>query len=201
MRTGKAVSNIAYHRPEVWSNTVNALRKAGVIGPCLWVAHKSEGNEKKDHIHLCLLGGYKSYNTDGLSSLFGIDVIDGQKASVTTLWRTTKSLNDWILYAIHNPRYLIHKGESKQHTYDWGDVHITSGDEDTLQQLIVEAQDALEGLGDKTTMRLRALARMGLTWREVVVGGYVPMGQLMQARTAWRYILQDAQPGKGATDE
>lgn len=200
MRTGKAISSIAYHRPEVWKNIVDGLRKAGAIGPCVWIAHKAEGNEKKAHIHVCLLGGFMTYNTDGLSSKFGIDIIDGQKASVVSLWRTTKNLNDWILYGIHNPKYLIHKGESKQYNYDWADLHITAGDEDTLEQLIVDAKDSLDEMGDKTTLRLRTLAKMGLTWREVVVGGYIPLGQLMQARAAWRYILQDTY-GKGVDDE
>ena len=201
MRTGKAISNIAYHRPEVWKNIVDGLRKAGAIGPCVWIAHKAEGNTKKDHIHLCLLGGYKTYNTDGLSGIFGLDIIDGQKASVTSRWETTKNVNDWILYGIHDPKYLIHKGESKQYSYGWEDLHITAGDEDTLDLLISEAKDFLDGIGDKTILRLRNLAKMGLTWRDVVLGGYVPLGQLMPARTAWRYILQGAQLEKGADDE
>lgn len=199
MRTGKAISNIAYHRPEVWKNIVDGLRKAGAIGPCVWIAHKAEGHTKKDHIHLCLLGGYKTYNTDGLSGLFGIDIIDGQKASVTTRWQTSQ-LNDWILYGIHDPKYLTHKGESKQYSYGWEDLHITAGDEDTLDLLISEAKDALDGMGDKTIHRLRALAGMGKTWRDVVLGGYVPLSQLTQARAAWSYILQDAY-GKGVDDE
>lgn len=123
--------------------------------------------------------------------MFGMDIFpDGEKGSVTSLWKTTKSLNDWLLYGIHEPKYLIYKGETKLHSYDWSDLHASIGDDDTLHQLIVEAQDSLEGQGDRTMQRLLALARMGKTWQQIVVGGYIPLGLLTQASRAWDLVLR-----------
>ena len=190
MRTQKAVSAIAYHRPEVFDLVTNQLRQCGSIGPCLWVPHRGEDGDK-DHIHLVLVGGFKVYNTASLSSLWGVDIIDGQAASVSALWHVTKSMSDWVLYAIHHPEYLLHKGLERGTHYDWADVHITKGDEVALAEILADARDALEQLGDRTTRRLVTLARSGYTWRKVVLSGLVPMGQLSQAWKAWRVIQRE----------
>ena len=199
MRTQKAISNIAYHRPEIFGSKLADLRKSGKIGPALWIAHKGEDGDKP-HIHFVLLGGWTTYNTDGLSALFGVDVIDGQPATVTALWRTTKSLNDWLLYAVHHPKYLLTKGLRRAVSYTWDDVRCTPGDEDTCRLLIREATEAVDSLGDRTTARLIALAKQGYDWRRVVLSGLVPMGQLSQASRAWEYIADAYGKGKGVVD-
>lgn len=198
MRTQKAVSAIAYHRPEVFAATTDSLRAAGVIGPCLWIAHKGEG-EDKPHIHLVLLGGFKVYNTEGLSTLWGVDITESGAASVSALWRVTKSLNDWLLYAIHHPKYLISKGIKRECSYTWDDLKCSKGDEGVLREVVADAKDALETMGDRTTSRLIMLARSGYDWRRVVLSGLVPMGQLSQAAKAWGVIKQAE--GKGGSDE
>lgn len=201
MRTQKAISNIAYHRPEIFGSKLADLRKSEKIGPALWIAHKPESDEKKPHIHFVLLGGWTTYNTAGLAALWGVDVVDGQPATVTDMWRTTKSLNDWLLYGVHNPKYLLSKGLQREFSYTWDDVRCTPGDEDIRDTLIREAVEAVDSLGDRTTARLIALAKQGYDWRRVVLSGMVPMGQLSQASRAWEYI-SDAygKPGKGVVD-
>lgn len=187
MRTSKAISNIAYHRPEVFASKASDLRKSGKIGPLLWISHKGEDGDK-DHIHFVLLGGFTTYNTEGLSALFGVDIIDGKPATVTSLWRVTKSLSDWLLYAIHEPKYLLSKGKTRPTAYSWDDVQCSEGDEDSRRILIREAQEAIEMVGDRTTARLIVLAKQGYDWRRVVLSGLVPMGQLSQASKAWVHI-------------
>lgn len=200
MRTQKAISNIAYHRPEIFGSKLADLRASGKIGPALWIAHKGEDGDKP-HIHFVLLGGWATYNTDGLAALWGVDVVDGQPATVTALWRTTKSLNDWLLYAVHHPKYLLTKGLRREVSYTWDDVHCTPGDEDTRHILIKEATEAVDSLGDRTTARLIALAKQGYDWRRVVLSGLVPMGQLSQASRAWEYISDAFGPArKGGVD-
>jgi len=190
MRTQKNISAIAYHRPEVFKLITNALRKAGNIGPCFWIPHKGEGGDKP-HIHLVLIGGFRTYDTAKLSSLWPPDIQGDVAASVTSLWRVTKNLNDWLLYAVHDAKYLALKGLEREHAYDWADVQCTEGDDDTLRQLIAEAEDSKVTMGDKTTCRLIACARRGMTWREIVLSGLVPMGQLSQASKAWHIIAQE----------
>lgn len=203
MRTQKAISNLAYHRPEIFRNITNGLRK-GKIGPCLWIAHQGEGGDKP-HIHLVLLGGYQVYDTKGLESLWGFDIIGDQKASVTSLWRPTKNLNDWLLYAVHDPKYLALKGLEREHSYTWADLQCSEGDEEVLAQLVADAKEAANTMGDRTTARLITCAKRGMTWREVVLSGLVPMGQFSQASKAWEYIAGEHFPrppkGEGEADD
>jgi len=201
MRTNKSISNIAYHREIIFSAFANALRQADKIGPCFWVAHKAEGNEKKDHLHIVLLGGVKTYNTDGLSSLFGWDDIDGKKATVTSLWKPTKNLSDWLLYGVHDERYLLQKGEEREHTYDWSDIHVTAGDEDLLEQLIAEAKDFRDHLGDKIVDRLRLLARRGYSIKYAIASGLVPLSLVPQAIRAWGCIAEQEYAGRHSDDK
>ena len=188
MRTSKHLSAIAYHSPAVFERVTNDLRKSGAIGPALWVAHRGEGGDKP-HIHLVLIGGFKTYNTDGLSSLWGFDLIDGAAASVSKLWRTTKNLSDWLLYGIHDPKYLAFKCDEREASYTWDDVKCTEGDEEIRAELIQEARQFLDRIGDKTTRRLIYFARQGKSWSEVVMSGIVPTGQFIQAQRAWAVIV------------
>ena len=193
MRSGKSLSSIAYHRASVFATITNGLRKSGAIGPALWIPHKGEGGDK-DHIHLLLLGGFKTYNTEGLGSLWGFDIEGDEKRSVSALWRTTKNTADWLLYCLHDPKYLALKGLERECAYDWADMRVTEGDEGLLDELRREALDFGEGLGDKTTRRLVAMAKRDMTWKQVVLSGLVPMGQLSQAAKAWAYIAAEYSP-------
>lgn len=202
MRSTKNISSIAYHRPEVFGSLTDSLRASGVIGPALWIAHKGEDGDK-DHIHLLLLGGFKTYDTAKVGSLWGFDIVGDEKGSVSALWEVTRSISNWLLYGIHNTKYLMSKGLERDISYSWSDIKCSSGDEEIRGRLISDAKDYLRNIGDKTTSKLIALAKLGWDWRRVILSGLVPMGQLSQARSAWEYITSAYNPkyGKGVEDE
>lgn len=193
MRSTKSVSSIAYHRPEIFGPLTDSLRAANVIGPALWIAHRGEGGDKP-HIHLLLVGGFKTYDTAKVGSLWGFDIVGDDKGSVSALWRVTRNISDWLLYGIHDSKYLMSKGLERETSYSWDDVKCSKGDEEIRGQLIAEAKDFSQTLGDKTTARLIALAKRGWDWRRVVLSGLVPMGQLSQASRAWEYIVSVHNP-------
>lgn len=193
MRTTKNISSIAYHRPEVFAAITADLVKAGTIGPCLWIAHKGEDGDK-DHIHLLLLGGFKTYETNGLGTLWGYDIEGDEKRSVSALWKATKNPSDWLLYGVHDAQYLALKGLERANHYTWEDVKCSPGSEEVRAELIRDAKDHLQSAGDRTTARLVALAKHGFDWRRVVLSGIVPMGQFSQAARAWHYIEDEFCP-------
>lgn len=188
MRSTKSISSIAYHRPAVFRALTDSLRKADAIGPCLWIAHEGEGDDKP-HIHLVLLGGFRTYDTSKVGTLWGVDVQGDKTASVSALWRVSRSINDWLLYAVHDTKYLALKGLERESAYTWDDIQCSAGDEEIRDQLIREAKDHASTLGDKTTARLIQLARKGWDWRRVVLSGLVPMSHLCAAQRAWEYIV------------
>lgn len=201
-QTQKAVSGIAYQTPEFFSAKTNELRASSLLGPVLWVAHKGEGADKP-HIHFLCLPGPKPYNLDGLDTLWGVQVVNGCKASVSAMFRkcSERNYSDWLLYSVHNPKYLASKGLEREFSYSWDDLCVTAGDEDIRDRLISESRDDLDNLGDRTTRRLILLAKQGMTWREVVLSGMVPMGQLSQASHAWEIIYHTYSKLEGANND
>lgn len=193
MKTNKSVSSIAYQSPANFKVQTNALRNSDAIGPCLWVAHKGEGDDK-DHIHFVLIGGDRTYTTKGLGSLWLPECIGDERRSVSALFKVTKNLSDWLLYAVHDPLYLTFKGLERAAHYTFDDICVTEGDEAILDELKREARDFRSNLGDKTTKRLIMLAKAGYEWERVVLSGIVPMGQFSQALKAWAYIYAKYSP-------
>lgn len=174
----------------------NALRQSGKIGLCYWIAHKAEDEGEKDHIHFVLVGGQKTYNTEGLSPLWLIDQWQGGKGSVTNKWNVTKDIRDWLLYAIHNPIYLARKGLTRKYHYDWADIHCTTceGDTDSLARDMVEARRFLDEGGDKVYRILRLFSENGETWEKVVLSGLIPLGLLKNAYVVYDMMLRHRHP-------
>lgn len=193
MKTNKSISSIAYQSPANFKLQTNALRKADAIGPALWIAHEGEDGDKP-HIHLVLLGGFKTYTTDKIGSLWLPEILGDEKRSISALWKVTKSLSDWLLYAVHDDLYLTFKGLEREHRYEWDEVQVTEGDEGLLSELKREALDFRSTLGDKTTRRLISLAKRGWEWQQIVVSGVVPMGQMIAASRAWQVIYAKFSP-------
>lgn len=187
MRTGKALSNIAYMRPEYFRLMTDALRLSEKIGVCYWIAHQGEDGDK-DHIHFVLLAGQMVYNTKGLASCWGVDMYGETKGTVTEGWRTTKSLNDWLCYGVHDVNYLLRKGEERNTHYSWADIQCTKGDEDLLRRDIIEARRYCESGGDKVYRALRIMHNAGKSWKEVVLSGLIPVNCLGSAYTVWQVM-------------
>lgn len=192
MRTQKHISNIAYHRPEVFAEVVRGLRASDSIGPCFWIAHKAEKTDAKDHIHLLLLGGLRVYNTDGLSSLFGFDVFpDGHKESMPVFWEVTKHPWTWFLYGIHDPTFLRsgNYGE-KVFYYTWEDLVCCDEDRPTLDALISDAKEHQEALGDKVVRLVRSMFYSGQSLAYVLASGSIPIGSIGNVIRLWEALEQ-----------
>lgn len=187
MRTTKSISNISYQTPAFFAQTLKGLQSVGVIGACYWILHKGEEGDK-DHIHFVLLGGQKTYNTEGLEKLFGIEVVGDNPQSVTKQWRVTKDIRDWLCYCVHNTTYLLRKGEVRDIAYDWADFKCGEGDEDTLRLDIIEAKRFVETGGDKIYRALNVLSRQGKSWSEVIRSGLIPVNCLGGAFVVWKEL-------------
>lgn len=193
MRTSKSISSIAYMSPSFFREKMEDLRKRGLIGMYLFVAHKGEGGDK-DHIHFVLLGGQMVYNTEGLSDLFGRQMFpDGTIGSVCSIWKTTKDLNDWILYAVHHPVYLLRKCIDRDHHYTFEDIVTSSREDDrnSLIRLIMEAKQFLLDGGDKIFRALSFFLNKGYSWEEVALSGAIPVNNLMAAQSVYLMMLRN----------
>lgn len=132
MNTIKTISNISYNTDAFFNKTVNDLVDRGVIDWCYWIRHKADADELKDHIHFVLKPS-KRVDTTALRLMFNeLDSNNPSKPlSCTSKWNTVNSLDDWLLYAVHDSSYLASKGQMRNYHYDFNSLCAT--DEDALR--------------------------------------------------------------------
>ena len=197
MRTNKSISNISYMSPHDFEMSVHRLQDSGDIGTCFWIFHRGEGQDK-NHIHFLLLGGEKTYNTNGLSDLFGFTLFDdGSKGSVTKCWSPTKRVEDWLLYSIHDKMYLLHKCESKDYHYSFGDIRCGSKDNDTLNIHIQQAEHYRDfEMLDKVYRSIKYSVENNMSWHDVIISGLIPVNCLGSAYEVYQEMLAEKKSKK-----
>ena len=197
MRTNKSISNIAYMSPHDFAMSVRRLQDSGDIGTCFWIFHRGEDNDK-DHIHFLLLGGEKTYNTNGLSDLFGFTLFDdGSKGSVTKCWCPTKRVEDWLLYSIHDKLYLLHKCESKDYHYSFVDIMCGLNDTDTLNIHIHQAEHYRDfEMLDKVYRSIKYAVENNMSWHDVIISGLIPVNCLGSSYEVYQEMLSEKKSKK-----
>jgi hypothetical protein len=96
------------------------------------VYHLADEDELKDHIHMVLKPS-KRLDTNDLRKFYNeIDPTNPLPRTCTMKWHATNSMDDWLLYAKHDPAYLSSKGQFRRYHYKWDDIQST--DLDSLRQ-------------------------------------------------------------------
>lgn len=133
MQTIKIISNVSYNSDEFFEATVQRLYKARIIDWCYWVRHEADTDETKPHIHFVLKPSAR-LDTQALREQFKeVDLHNPtQPLCCTTRWFFTNSMEDWLLYAVHDVAYLASKGQTRKHHYGYTDLKST--DPDGLRQ-------------------------------------------------------------------
>lgn len=132
MQTIKTISNISYNSLPFFESKIFDLVKRGIIDWAYWVCHVADTDETKDHIHFVLKPS-KRLDTFQLKNEFNeLDPLKPSKPlSVTSKWNYTNSMEDWLLYAVHDEAYLASKGQRRNVHYAFEDLKST--DEDALR--------------------------------------------------------------------
>lgn len=131
MKTSQMISNISYNTDDYFAKTIFRLYNDGFIDWCYWIRHRADTDETKDHIHFVLKPS-KSIDTVQLGSQFDeFDILNpGRPLGCTKKWNKvgTNNLDDWLLYAVHDPNYLKSKGQRRNYTYDTSCLQATDRD-------------------------------------------------------------------------
>lgn len=132
MQTKRVISNISYNTPAYFENRVQALIDNKVIDWCYWIKHQPDTDETKEHIHFVLRPSSRLDTTDLRTFFNEIDLSNPSKPlTCTTKWMFTNSMDDWLLYAVHDQYYLASKGQNRNIKYEFSD--ISSTDQDALR--------------------------------------------------------------------
>ena len=131
MNTSAPFSFISYNSEKFLDLKLHELFNNHIISDFMWIKHKAEEDEKKDHIH-----GWVNPNTrvDTISFQFQLLELDPTRPDKPLgITNPRKSdMDEWILYVQHFLPYLKTKLEDRKFYYQKSDFHFL--DLDTFEE-------------------------------------------------------------------
>lgn len=186
MRTTKAISTISFNSKEYLEQTLNNLKKRGIISFWSYVEHLPEDDEggKKPHIHLRIEPS-KLIQTEDLRNEFReLDPTHPDKPKGCLTFGFSK-FDHWYMYAKHDKGYLASKGQSRKYQYRHEDI-VSSDDDDLLFK--ARSIDLLSMSPYAPILEAQAL---GLTWSQYLMRGTIPIQQINMYKSAWETLISN----------
>lgn len=117
MRTRKEISTISYNSKAYLDMVLTDLILHEEIEEYMYVLHKPEDDELKEHFHLFIKPN-KQLDTMKLSKRFlENNQEDPLKPFGVISWRRS-DYDEWLLYCMHHKAYLLSKGQSRKYHYE-----------------------------------------------------------------------------------
>lgn len=130
MNTRKEISSISYNTENFLKEKLQRLLEEHKISDYMYIYHKHEDDELKDHIHLWMKPNTLLDTMDIQDYLREFDPENPDKPLKCIDFRQSQS-DDWILYCVHDPEYLAAKGEARR--YKYFKENIVFPDSDTFE--------------------------------------------------------------------
>lgn len=130
MNTSAPFSFISYNTENYLLFKLKELYNNHIISDFMFIKHKAEEDEKKDHIH-----GWVNPNTriDTITFQFALQEPDPFSDKPLGITNPRKSdIDDWILYTQHYKPYLFSKMEDRKYYYQKSDFVFL--DQDTFDE-------------------------------------------------------------------
>ena len=132
MRTCKPISTISYNTKEFLIDRLDKLLKDHKISFYVMIWHFPEVDEKKGHWHLLIFPNTLLDSMDIQDYLTEVDPMHPKPLRCID-FRSTRDIDDWILYSQHYRPYLLSKMEDREYMYNRSD--FICSDEDTFDDL------------------------------------------------------------------
>lgn len=154
MATQKPISTISYNTEAFLREKLEAWKNAHIIQAYQYICHKGEDGDK-DHIHLrvepnkkldpmCLQDELKEYEQGK------------EKPLGCRPWRPSKE-EDWILYAVHDPKYLKLKygggDKGEKIPYEWQKINVP--DDYDMEIAFIRAKATLNHTSENLATRIQ----------------------------------------------
>lgn len=140
MKTRLIISNISYNTEAFLKGVLDSLVSEGYIKFYMYIFHKAEDDELKDHFHIILYPDGTLDTNQIYPKFIQPDIDDEYPLCVTRMWQTVAKDKDleWILYVLHDKLYCRLKcGYEKKYTYLSDD--LKSSDRFALSNLLYRA--------------------------------------------------------------
>ena len=132
MNTRKPVSTVSYNTESFLKGKLDSLYGSGMICNYMAIKHLKEDDELKDHWHVYIEPN-KQIDTAKLKTIFEEFDPDHDKPLGVQPFRFSKvdkdiHPDDWLLYNLHDPKYLASKGQSRKYHYTMKDIICADDD-------------------------------------------------------------------------
>lgn len=184
MRTSKPISTVSYNTLDFFEGTCERLLKSKIISFYAFIVHKGEDDEsgKKDHIH-AYFELAKTVQTEDLKEMFIEPDPTNIKPLACLSFRPSK-FPDWYQYTLHDPYYLMQKGEERLYHYKHEDFFTSSAEE--LHALSYNV------VGKPTHNLFNVIERcvsLGMPFNEIVARGFIPPMLLGAAQVFYSNLM------------
>ena len=197
MKLKDLISTISYNSEDFLDHTLISLLHDQVIDYFLYVPHKGEydslsGLWDKDHVHL-ILQPSGVVKTDELEKLFFEYVPDNDKPLRTRFFVSSGKSSDitnwmnWLLYNLHDQKFLYSKGLQRQFHYDLSDVR-SNVDEDFLRDLYLRCKEKFA-----ENYLIFDMWQRGVPWQTALLSGKITPANMAYAREIYRLPQSAAQ--------
>lgn len=166
MRTRRLVSTVSYNTHDFLKLTCERLRASGVIELAYWVLHQPEEDEKKVHIHVCMLPA-RVLDTMELEKQF-LELVPGESEPRRVLPFRVSKFADWFLYCSHNAGYLVSKGQSRRFSYTLEQFGST------CKERLIEDVKMIDMRPFKVWALVNAAVASGQSWEDLMSSGGIP---------------------------
>ncbi len=190
MATSKPISTISYNSPAFLEKTLNDFVSAGTITAWFYVFHNGEpqaDNDEalgKDHIHLLVVPNKCIDLLKFTSAFIEVNPLDIKLPFRCMPFRNSK-IEEWFLYALHQPDYLSMKGLEKEFHYTIDEM--STNNPDYCHMLYVEAMQSLK---NSPAYKLSRAADKGVDFSTLVRSGQIPVQQISNSALFYSYFYK-----------
>lgn len=174
MRTRRTISTVTYNTDMWLATNMKKWLDCGWIDWAHWIRHNPETDETKSHVHLILQPAKMLDTSELIKETYELDTVNVGKLLCCQPWRYSSSIDDWLLYAVHDEGYLAFKGQKRDIHYTIDDICSTNPD--FLREQFRAIDMRKYGLGK----RLAEMVKAGNSWETAITSGLIPPAQ-------WRY--------------
>lgn len=165
-------STISFNTADFLKSVLDSMIKDGKLQSYIYIVHQAEEDTKKDHIHLLAIPA-KTINPVKFRKEFSEPCLNG--LDLGCLPFKTSKLNDWLLYAMHYPPYLISKGLQRVYNYTLEDF-VSNEPHEFIDQCFSDACESLVNVRINTFLdHIKNGSSFGATLAE----GLVPPSQVI----------------------
>ena len=189
MRTSKPFATISYNTVDFLKLKLDHLVNTDVLCFYAFIKHRPEIDERKEHIHLyCEPAGL--VDTDMIKNfLEEIDPLEPLKP-IRILPCRKSQFDDWFLYAIHDEKYLAHKGQMRKYYYRTEDIETSNID------YLLELKNTINFNKIYKNSAIVDAIVAGIPFADLVARGALPIQQYTQAKAFYNDYAELCRAGR-----